>query len=46
MNVIIPPKRTDGGTSFVKLVSYVSQREDKPSGTPVSGYPPQSETRR
>lgn len=29
MNVIIPPKRRDRKTSFVKLVSYVSQREEK-----------------
>ncbi|MEN3262647.1 TraI/MobA(P) family conjugative relaxase [Sodalis endosymbiont of Spalangia cameroni] len=29
MNVIIPPKRHDGGTSFMKLVSYVSLREEK-----------------
>ncbi len=42
MNVIIPPKRTDGGTSFVKLVSYVSQREDKPSGEDVLTDKPKS----
>lgn len=31
MNVIVPKKRRDGGSSFLKLVSYLSQREDKPS---------------
>lgn len=30
MNVIVPKKRSDGGSSFLKLVSYLSQREDKP----------------
>lgn len=29
MNVIIPEKRKDGFTSFVKLVSYISARDDK-----------------
>lgn len=29
MNVIIPPKRRDGGTSFMKLVGYVSLRDEK-----------------
>ena len=42
MNVIIPPKRRDKGTSFMKLVSYVSQREDKPSGNDVLSDTPQS----
>lgn len=35
MNVIVPQKRKDGGTSFLKLVSYVSQREDKPANDTV-----------
>ncbi len=35
MNVIVPKKRRDGGTSFLKLVSYLSQREDKPSADGV-----------
>lgn len=35
MNVIVPKKRRDGGTSFLKLVSYLSQREDKPSAEGV-----------
>ncbi|MEX6666857.1 TraI/MobA(P) family conjugative relaxase [Pseudomonas sp. W2-17] len=30
MNVIIPPKRGDKGTSFNRLVSYISDRADKP----------------
>lgn len=30
MNVIIPRKRTDGGTSFNKLVAYISSREARP----------------
>lgn len=29
MNVIIPPKRRDGGTSFMKLVGYLSLRDEK-----------------
>lgn len=35
MNVVVPPKREDKGTSFMKLVSYVSQREDRPAGQDV-----------
>lgn len=35
MNVIVPQKRRDGGSSFLKLVSYLSQREDKPSADGV-----------
>lgn len=31
MNVIVPPKRKDGRTSFLKLVSYVTDRAGKPS---------------
>lgn len=31
MNVIVPQKRKDGGTSFLKLVSYVTDRAGKPS---------------
>ncbi|MEB8059298.1 TraI/MobA(P) family conjugative relaxase [Pseudomonas fulva] len=30
MNVIIPKKRRDGRTSFVKLVGYISVRDDRP----------------
>ena len=30
MNVIIPPKRGDKGSSFNRLVSYISDRADKP----------------
>ncbi|WP_122744888.1 TraI/MobA(P) family conjugative relaxase [Pseudomonas viridiflava] len=30
MNVIIPPKRSDKGSSFNRLVSYISDRADKP----------------
>lgn len=30
MNVIIPEKRRDKGTSFLKLVSYISDRDDRP----------------
>jgi hypothetical protein len=30
MNVIIPPKRGDKGSSFNRLVSYISDRSDKP----------------
>lgn len=40
MNVIIPPKRRDRKTSFVKLVSYVSQREDKKPEAVVSADAP------
>ncbi|MBD8165365.1 TraI/MobA(P) family conjugative relaxase [Erwinia persicina] len=36
MNVIIPPKRRDRNTSFVKLVSYVSQRESRKPASEVS----------
>jgi len=36
MNVIIPPKRRDKKTSFKKLVSYVSTREEKKSTEVVS----------
>lgn len=36
MNVIIPPKRRDKKTSFKKLVSYVSTREEKKPGETVS----------
>ena len=36
MNVIIPPKRRDKKTSFKKLVSYVSTREEKKSGEAVT----------
>ena len=36
MNVIIPPKRRDRKTSFGKLVSYVSQREEKNQDAVVS----------
>lgn len=36
MNVIIPPKRRDKKTSFKKLVSYVSTREEKKSSEVVS----------
>ncbi len=49
MNVIVPKKRKDGGTSFLKLVSYVSQREDKPSGKDVltdEPKKPRSESRK
>jgi len=35
VNVIIPPKRRDGGSSFLKLVCYISAREDKPKGDDV-----------
>jgi hypothetical protein len=35
MNVIVPKKRSDGGSSFLKLVSYLSQREDKPAADGV-----------
>ncbi|QLG96747.1 relaxase/mobilization nuclease domain-containing protein (plasmid) [Pseudomonas yamanorum] len=35
MNVIIPPKLRNKSTSFVKLVGYLTQREDKPSGKDV-----------
>jgi hypothetical protein len=35
MNVIVPKKRSDGGSSFLKLVSYLSQREDKPAADDV-----------
>lgn len=35
MNVIVPKKRRDGGSSFLKLVSYLSQREDKPAADGV-----------
>ncbi|SEE90750.1 TraI/MobA(P) family conjugative relaxase [Pseudomonas coleopterorum] len=31
MNVIIPPKRGDKGSSFNRLVSYISDRMDKPN---------------
>ncbi|WP_426154148.1 TraI/MobA(P) family conjugative relaxase [Pseudomonas sp. DC3000-4b1] len=31
MNVIVPEKRKDKGTSFLKLVSYVTDRAGKPS---------------
>lgn len=40
MNVIIPPKRRDRKTSFVKLVSYVSQREEKNPDAVVSADSP------
>lgn len=40
MNVIIPPKRRDRKTSFVKLVSYVSQREEKNPDAVVSADNP------
>lgn len=40
MNVIIPPKRRDRKTSFVKLVSYVSQREEKKPDAVVSSDSP------
>ncbi|WP_099351008.1 TraI/MobA(P) family conjugative relaxase, partial [Erwinia amylovora] len=36
MNVIIPPKRRDKKTSFKKLVSYVSTREEKKPDEVVS----------
>lgn len=36
MNVIIPPKRRDKKTSFKKLVSYVSTREEKKPGEAVT----------
>lgn len=36
MNVIIPPKRRDKKTSFKKLVSYVSTREEKKPGDVVT----------
>ncbi|MBD8577561.1 relaxase/mobilization nuclease domain-containing protein [Pseudomonas syringae] len=35
MNVIIPPKRGDKGSSFGKLVSYISDRADKPKDDDV-----------
>lgn len=35
MNVIIPPKRGDKGSSFGKLVSYISDRADKPKDDEV-----------
>lgn len=35
MNVIIPVKRRDGGSSFLKLVTYISAREDKPTDDDV-----------
>lgn len=40
MNVIIPPKRRDRRTSFVKLVSYVSEREKKNPDAVVSADSP------
>ncbi|WPP02555.1 TraI/MobA(P) family conjugative relaxase (plasmid) [Pseudomonas sp. HR96] len=49
MNVIVPKKRRDGGSSFLKLVSYLSQREDKPSaGDVVTDEPdaPRSSTKK
>jgi hypothetical protein len=40
VNVIIPKKRRDGGTSFTKLVSYISDRADKPEDdAPLSDTP-------
>lgn len=47
MNVIIPPKLRDGSTSFMKLVSYISVRDEKPASTGVvadepAGAPSQS----
>jgi Relaxase/Mobilisation nuclease domain. len=36
MNVIIPPKRRDKKTSFKKLVSYVSTRDEKKPGEVVT----------
>lgn len=35
MNVIIPPKRGDKGSSFGKLVSYISDRAEKPKDDDV-----------
>lgn len=35
MNVIIPPKRGEKGSSFGKLVSYISDRADKPKDDEV-----------
>ena len=40
MNVIIPPKLRNKSSSFVKLVSYLTQREDKPSGEDVLSETP------
>jgi hypothetical protein len=48
MNVIVPKKRSDGGSSFLKLVSYLSQREDKPAADDVvtdSPNAPRSESK-
>lgn len=42
MNVIIPPKRRDGATSFMKLVAYISVRDGKPSAHDVVPDEPQS----
>jgi len=42
MNVIIPPKLRNKSTSFVKLVGYLTQREDKPSGKDVLTDTPKS----
>ena len=42
MNVIIPPKLRNRSTSFVKLVTYLTQREDKPSGKQVLTDTPKS----
>lgn len=40
MNVIIPKKRRDGGTSFTKLVTYISDRADKPEDdAPITDTP-------
>ena len=35
MNVIIPPKRREKGSSFNRLVSYISDRADKPKDDDV-----------
>lgn len=39
MIVVIPKKRRDGKTSFLKLVSYLSFREEKPGDIPVTPDP-------
>lgn len=46
MNVIIPPKRGDKGSSFNRLVSYISDRGDKPKDDDlVSAAPRQNASR-
>lgn len=44
MNVIVPEKRKDKGTSFLKLVSYVTDRTGKPSPDEVVTNTPKAAT--